>query len=239
MYGTHWASLEQARTWGQQRIDSHSPHAVLPIGHPASLPGAGLGPDAPATAPEPAPNPPDEAEPEVSLPELTPLPEPVPLPDASLPEPPLPEPATWPLEDPLPAPPLPVVPLPQATANADAAKKRHGCIAFDKAIRIVDMARWYPLHEEAAKRADAEGRMFACVDGGRSVRRSLLLRGHGDVPEGHVELHGQEPRERIVASTKARHQESHGILEATVAFIQKPIAPERLGLKVREVLDGI
>ena len=31
----------------------------------------------------------------------------------------------------------------------------------------------------------------------------------------------------------------HGILEATVAFIQKPITPERLGLKVRGVLDGI
>jgi PAS domain S-box-containing protein len=30
----------------------------------------------------------------------------------------------------------------------------------------------------------------------------------------------------------------HGILEATVAFIQKPITPDRLALKVREVIDG-
>src|ERR1035438_9259823 len=115
MYETHWGSLAQARAWGQQCIDSHSPHAFLPIGHPASLPGA-----APA-APEPAPDPPDEAEPEVSLPELAPLPESVPLPDASLPELPLPAP----LPAPPSAPPLPVVPLPQATANADAATKRH------------------------------------------------------------------------------------------------------------------
>src|SRR5579863_9142274 len=117
MYETHWGSLAQARAWGQQYIDSHSPHAFLPIGHPASLPGAGLdaaasvsAPDAPPAAPEPAP---DEPEPEVSLPELAPLAEPAPLPDA---------------EDPLPAPPsaplLPVVPLPQATANAEAATTR-------------------------------------------------------------------------------------------------------------------
>src|SRR5580704_9081823 len=137
MYETHWGSLAQARAWGQQCIDSHSPHAFLPIGHPASLPA----PDVPPAAPEPAPDAPDEPEPAVSLPELAPLAEPVPLPDASLPEPPLPAPDPCPLEDPLPAPPLPVVPLPQATANADAATKRHGYFALDKAIETTPRFR--------------------------------------------------------------------------------------------------
>src|SRR5450432_3020598 len=125
MYETHWGSVAQARAWGQQCNDSHSPHAFLPIGHPASLPGAVLdaaasvsAPDAPPASPEPAPDPPDE-EP-VSLPELAPLLDPCPLED------PLPAPPS--------APPLPVVPLPQATANADAARRRHRCFAFDKAI---------------------------------------------------------------------------------------------------------